>query len=161
MPDQPHNSPHTTSPAPGKGGKLRKRVLSGVVLFGSALLAAVFLQGLGGWAVLVAIGAVAQLEFYAMINMPGIPVFRYVGTLCGVALISATFLTIGPTAADAAMAYRWEHFVLVGSLILVFLRQLPLRPSSRDRSRNVQGEHAQATRRPGRPLPAKVAHRRS
>jgi phosphatidate cytidylyltransferase len=60
-----------------------------------------------------------------MMNMAGIPVFRMVGILCGGAMITATFCTIGPTTGEIARAYRWEQLVMIATLIAVFLRQFP------------------------------------
>jgi len=89
------------------------------------ILAAYYLRPLYVWLVLIAVSSFAQYEFYAMVNMAGVPVFRLVGILCGGAMITATFCTIGPTAEDIARAYRWEQLVMVGTLIAVFLRQFP------------------------------------
>lgn len=89
------------------------------------ILAAIYLPPLGAWVVLMVISSLAQYEFYAMMNMAGIPVFRVVGILCGGVMITATFCTIGPTAEEIARAYRWEQFVMIATLIAVFLRQFP------------------------------------
>jgi phosphatidate cytidylyltransferase len=89
------------------------------------LVAANFVPPLGCWALLVAVSALAQHEFYKIVNRPGIPVFRVLGIVCGTALISATFFTLVPSARQAGQACRWEQFVILASLIAVFLRQFP------------------------------------
>jgi len=89
------------------------------------ILAAYYLQPLGVWFVLITISSFAQYEFYTMVNMAGVPVFRLIGILCGGAMITATFCTIGPTSEEIARAYRWEQLVMVGILIVIFLRQFP------------------------------------
>ena len=77
------------------------------------------------WLLLVAIAVLAQYEFYAMLDKAGLPVFRVVGMLSGAAVISATFWTIGPRAEQLAAGYRWENFVILATLIFVFVRQFP------------------------------------
>lgn len=99
--------------------------MSGFLIVAVLLLAANYVPPVGAWLLLTVISSVAQLEFYAMANMAGIPVFRVVGTVCGAALISATFCTIGPDASDFARAYKWEQLVMMGSLIAIFVRQFP------------------------------------
>jgi phosphatidate cytidylyltransferase len=77
------------------------------------------------WAALTALAALAQTEFYNMVNGAGVPAFRRVGVGCGAALIAATFFTIGPDAVRVAASYRWEQLALLGSLMAVFIRQFP------------------------------------
>jgi len=95
------------------------------------ILAANLLPAMGALVLLVAVSCLAQLEFYGIISIPGIPVFRLLGLCCGVVLISVTFFTIGPDAGSVARAYRWEHFVLLASLIAVFVRQFPQKHNER------------------------------
>jgi len=104
---------------------LKHRIVSGVLILAALLFAANSLPAIGVWVVLVAVSSLAQLEFYAMINLPGIPVFRLLGLFCGAALITATFATIGPDPAAVAQAYKWEHAILLGTLLAVFVRQFP------------------------------------
>ena len=104
---------------------LKYRVMSGCLIVAALLLATFFIPPVGAWVLLVAISSLAQFEFYTMMSMSGLPVFRVVGILCGAALISGTFLTIGPDAGSSAAAYKWEHLVLFLALIAVFVRQFP------------------------------------
>ena len=89
------------------------------------MVVAMYLPPLGAWFLLMILSTLAQWEFYSMMNMAGIPIFRMVGILCGGAMITATFCTIGPSAGEIARAYRWEQFVMIATLIAVFLRQFP------------------------------------
>jgi len=104
---------------------LKHRIVSGVLILAALALVIFFLPAIGGCLLLVAISALAQVEFYSMASMTALPVFRIVGVLCGTALISGTFFSIGPGAEDMAAAYKWEHFVLLLTLIVVFVRQFP------------------------------------
>jgi len=104
---------------------LRRRILSGCLIVAALVVAAQRLPLTGVWLLIVLVSSLGQIEFYAMIKLPGIPTFRILGLICGAALISATFLTLGTNPADVARAYRWEHLVLLASLIGVFVRQFP------------------------------------
>ncbi len=71
---------------------LRDRLKSGFLL-GGALLAAIFF--LPAWAILPVLLLalyLAMREFYALLDARGIPHFKIVGTGCGLALVSATWL---------------------------------------------------------------------
>jgi phosphatidate cytidylyltransferase len=95
------------------------------VLGGMCIAVANYLPSPACWLLLVVIAALAQYEFYAMLDKAGLPVFRVVGMLSGAAVISATFWTIGPRAEQLAAGYRWENFVILATLIFVFVRQFP------------------------------------
>lgn len=104
---------------------LKKRILSGLLMPAFLLCAGLYMPPIGIWVLLLIISSLGQLEFYHMVNSGGIPVFRIVGLLSGAALISATFWTVGPDAAQAARARDWESLVLLVSLIVVCVRQFP------------------------------------
>ncbi len=104
---------------------LKQRLISGIVLGGMCIAVANYLPSPACWLLLVAIAVLAQYEFYAMLDKAGLPVFRVVGMLSGAAVISATFWTIGPRAEQLAAGYRWENFVILATLIFVFVRQFP------------------------------------
>jgi phosphatidate cytidylyltransferase len=106
---------------------LRYRLLSGCCLAAGFVAATFVLPSAGALALLLAVSALAQQEFYSMMKMAGIPVFRVLGTLCGSAVIAATFMVLQPGAGAAAAAYRWEHTVLLLGLMAVFVRQFPQR----------------------------------
>ena len=104
---------------------LKHRIVSGLLFAGMVIVLANYVPPVGAWLVLVFLSSVGQLEFYGMMDKAGIPVFRVWGTLCGAALISATFCTIGPEPIDLANGYKWENIVLLASLLIVFIRQFP------------------------------------
>lgn len=94
-------------------------------MIGGVILSALYMPPVGIWLVLMAVSAWGQREFYGLCSLTGVPVFRIVGMLCGCALITATFFTIGPRMDQIAAAYRWEQLVMLGTLIAIFLRQFP------------------------------------
>jgi phosphatidate cytidylyltransferase len=102
---------------------LKHRIISGCLIGAALVLAANYMPAFGILLLLVAVSSYAQLEFYRILRKAGIPSFRIVGIVCGAALISATFFTAGAGRENAA--YRWENFVLLASLIAVFVRQFP------------------------------------
>ena len=104
---------------------LKYRVISGCLIGAATILVANYLPPLATWLLIVTISSFAQLEFYTLIRKAGIPNFWIIGIVCGGALISVTFFTIGPEAGSIANAYRWENIVLLCSLIVVFVRQFP------------------------------------
>ncbi|MCK5850521.1 MAG: CDP-archaeol synthase [Kiritimatiellae bacterium] len=104
---------------------LKHRIISGLLFAGMVIVLANYVPPVGAWLVLVFLSSVGQLEFYGMMDKAGIPVFRVWGPLCGAALISVTFCTIGPDPIDLANGYKWENMVLLGSLMIVFIRQFP------------------------------------
>ncbi len=115
----------THKPVSDKRRVLVHRIMSGTLIFTLLILAANHLPALGGWLLLVAISAMAQLEFYRLLNLPGIPVFRWLGVLVGSCMVTATYFTMGLSPDHAVDALTWEHFVLCLGLILVFFRQFP------------------------------------
>ncbi len=108
---------------------LKQRIISGVLLAGMLVVVANYLPSPVCWLLLVGITALAQYEFYAMLDKAGLPVFRIVGMISGAAVISTTFWTIGPDANQIAAGYRWENLVLLMTLMFVFLRQFPKKDS--------------------------------
>jgi phosphatidate cytidylyltransferase len=104
---------------------LKQRIVSGVLLVGMLVVVANFLPSPVCWILFVVIAALAQYEFYAMLDKAGLPVFRIVGMISGAAVISTTFWTIGPDANQLAAGYRWENLVLLLTLMFVFIRQFP------------------------------------
>jgi len=105
------------------------------MIYGSLLglafiMVAVYLPSVWIWPILLVVATLAQLEFYAMVNMSGIPAFRILGVACGVALISVTFYGITIPGAVENL-YFWEQFVLLCSLIAVFIRQFPQKNNPR------------------------------
>lgn len=104
---------------------LKKRIISGVLLGSMVVVVANYLPSPFCWLLIVGIAALAQYEFYAMLDKAGLPVFRIVGIISGAAVISTTFWTIGPNPEQLAAGYRWENLVLLLTLMFVFVRQFP------------------------------------
>ncbi|NQU39236.1 MAG: phosphatidate cytidylyltransferase [Lentisphaerae bacterium] len=120
----------TQDPISDKRRILVHRIMSGTLIASLLILAANHMPAIGGWLLLVAICALAQLEFYRLLNLPGIPVFRWVGVCVGAAMVTATYFTMGMSAEKMSAALTWEHFILYGGMILVFLRQFPQRDNT-------------------------------
>lgn len=108
---------------------LKHRLISGFSM-GGALLAMMFFApaGLAG-AVLIAVCALAHVEFYALIKRGGTPVYRNLGTLCGCAVVTVTFLSLCPAGADTGPLHAWEAIIAVVALIAIFVRQFPEKDS--------------------------------
>ncbi len=104
---------------------LKHRLISGVMLAVMVVVVANFLPSPACWLLIVVLGALAQYEFYTMMDKANLPVFRYVGMAGGAAVISATYWTIGPRPEQLAAGYRWENMVLLLSALAVFVRQFP------------------------------------
>jgi phosphatidate cytidylyltransferase len=104
---------------------LKQRLISGTVIGVTLILVANFLPPMFGWLLLMALAALIQIEFYAMMDQASIPVFRYVGIACGMVMISATYWTIGPSDKQLALSYHAETFVVFLTLMVLFIRQFP------------------------------------
>lgn len=104
---------------------LRQRIVSGVLLAVMVVMVANYLPSPACWLLIVALGALAQYEFYTMMDGAGLPVFRVIGMLGGAAVVSSTFWTIGPEDHQLAAGYRWENLVLMLTALVVFVRQFP------------------------------------
>jgi len=117
----------TQKPVPSKRRVLVQRIMSGTLIVASLILAANHMPSLGGWLLLVAISAMTQLEFYRLLNLPGIPVFRWLGVLVGTGMITSTYVTLGLPADQAMDAQAWEHLVLCLGVVAICFRQFPQR----------------------------------
>jgi phosphatidate cytidylyltransferase len=106
---------------------LKYRFFSGVLAIGLTIGSAFFLPAFGVWILILLLAMWAQYEFYLLMDKAGIPVFRVYGILFGMALITATFFTVGPDQESLAAAHRWETIVIIGMLMTVFIRQFPQR----------------------------------
>jgi phosphatidate cytidylyltransferase len=107
---------------------LKLRIISGSLLVAIFAAAGLFLPALGVWIVLMTISTLGQLEFYALLNRGGIPVFRFVGIVSGALMISATFFSLN---GRFAPSYVWENAVLLGTLLAMFVRQFPQKDNPR------------------------------
>lgn len=104
---------------------LKQRIMSGVLLAVMVVLVANYLPSPACWLLIVGLSALAQYEFYTMMDGAGLPVFRVIGMLGGAAVVSSTFWTIGPESHQLAAGYRWENLVLMLTALVVFVRQFP------------------------------------
>ncbi len=104
---------------------LKQRLMSGVLLALMVVLVANYLPSPACWLLIVGLSALAQYEFYTMMDGAGLPVFRVIGMLGGAAVVSSTFWTIGPEDHQLAAGYRWENLVLMLTALVVFVRQFP------------------------------------
>jgi phosphatidate cytidylyltransferase len=104
---------------------LRYRIISGCLIGAAIILTALYMPAIGIFLILVAVSTLGQLEFYNLLAKANIPSFRILGTLSGIALIAATFFTMGRGGGGLAAAYNWENLVLMVTLIAVFCRQFP------------------------------------
>lgn len=102
---------------------IKQRLLVGLILGFVFLFTLYFLPPIPTCIVLVVISVIAHLEFYSLANMAGIPVFRFVGLICGAAMILTTFILL--TTETALNTYKWDNIVLLLSLVIVFIRQFP------------------------------------
>ncbi|MCE9615630.1 MAG: phosphatidate cytidylyltransferase [Lentisphaerae bacterium] len=104
---------------------LKHRLMSGTILALAPALAGIFLPAIYIWVLLLVVSGLAQLEFYALLNRGGIPVFRVLGLISGSAMISATFFASCTSIGQVATRYTWENAVLLLTLSAVFVRQFP------------------------------------
>lgn len=103
---------------------LKYRVISGLTIGVAVILGVFWLPAVGALAVLLALSVGGQAEFYRMLRKAEIPAFTVVGTLAGVAFVTARFLTAGPCHGSMPPG-GWERIVLVLTLLAVFVRQFP------------------------------------
>jgi phosphatidate cytidylyltransferase len=104
---------------------LKYRFISGVAICVAVLLAVLFAQPLLVFAIVAILGVAGQLEFYGMCRKAGVSVFTWLGVACGVALVAATVLTVGPSDAAMAATYRAEMAVVVFAILAVCIRHFP------------------------------------
>lgn len=100
---------------------LRHRLQSGVLLGGALLAAVYFLPAPAVLAVLLLIGFLALVEFYALLDARQIPHFKVVGVASGLLLIAGTWLALRSSWAHRAEA---EGFLLFVVTAYIFLRQI-------------------------------------
>lgn len=108
---------------------LKHRLISGILLGVLSLVAVRFAPPWVGWLILLACSLLGQAEFYALVNRTGTHVSRVIGVGSGFALITTTFLTVGPTPEQMVAAGKWEELVLLASLIATLLFQF-VRPQN-------------------------------
>ncbi|MEI7879636.1 MAG: phosphatidate cytidylyltransferase [bacterium] len=108
---------------------LLRRIFSAIILLGSAGLLLLKLPSIVGVVIVMAIAVLALLEFYIIQKNNGIPAFRNIGLVSGLAILTSAYVSlnvsvlIGPSAQDA-----WRELpALVVTLIvfIIFVRQFP------------------------------------
>ena len=104
---------------------LKQRLASGLTISLVLIVATQWAPSVMALLIIASLSCLGQIEFYSMCRKAGVQVFTVPGLLAGVALITATFFTIGPSAESMANAYRWEQVVLFAGLLAILLRQLP------------------------------------
>jgi phosphatidate cytidylyltransferase len=101
---------------------LKSRVLSGT-LIGFAVVAATLWVPLSGvLIILLAVCALAMLEFYSLLHAAHIPHFKYFGLFSGLLLILASWFS---QRSSTFQKGDMEWMVMCGISIAVFLRQFP------------------------------------
>lgn len=109
---------------------LKLRIISGVSILVAVFLGLFWMPAAGILAVLLALGAGGQIEYYRMLRSAGIPAFTVVGSLAGAAFLSVRFLMTGPCHESMA-GVGWERIVLALTLLAVFVRQFPQKYNTR------------------------------
>ena len=108
---------------------LLRRIFSAIILLGSAGLLLLKLPSIAGVLIVMALAVLALLEFYNIQKNNGIPAFRNIGIISGLAILTSAYVSlnvsvlIGPSAQDA-----WRELpALVVTLIvfIIFVRQFP------------------------------------
>ncbi len=109
--------------------KLKARVGSGLAI-GAALIATAFwMPSIGLFGILVVLCILGATEFYSMVASAGLPHFRILGTVGGVALITTTWVAL--TRGSTGTAAEWECVVLVCITVAVLVRLFPQKDNSR------------------------------
>ena len=108
---------------------LKKRLLSALIIVPSVSAAILWMPSGGMLVVAMVISLILLYEFYGMLEKVGIPSFKYLGVICGSAVLVATYagLGVGVPAYDTGnvgRAAQCELFVLAISMIAVIVRQL-------------------------------------
>jgi phosphatidate cytidylyltransferase len=101
---------------------LKDRVLSGALIGFAAIAVTLWIPLGGALAILLAVCALAMLEFYALLDAAEIPHFKYFGLFSGLVLILAAWY---PLRNSVAQVCDMEWMVMCGITIAVFLRQFP------------------------------------
>ena len=100
--------------------KLLRRIFSSVILLGIAGLLLFKLPSIAGVLVLMGLTFLALLEFYHIQKNSGIPAFRNIGIVSGLAILVAAYVSLninvllGPTASDvhdASLLSLDTHFL--------------------------------------------------
>jgi len=100
---------------------INKRIYSGMLLAGVLCLAIVKAPIFIICAGLLLIVAIAMLEFYKLMRLIGIPVYKYLGITGGISLVGISFCVY--TFNNGVYASETEIFILLLCLVAIFIRQ--------------------------------------
>lgn len=98
---------------------LKQRIISGCLISLVFLTALTFLPPYAGFIVLLVLSTLGQLEFYHMLDLAGIPSFRFWGTAGGAIILTTTFF------AGTHNRECYETLILAALLLVIFVRQFP------------------------------------
>ena len=109
---------------------LQKRFATGLTT-GAVIIAGIAYAPAWAWMIFAIVACtVGQLEYYALVDRIGIPVFRVVGCIAGAVMTAAIFLSLHMEPGDDQLdrlgnAYGWMVFTLFLTVITVLIRQFP------------------------------------
>lgn len=109
--------------------KLLRRIVSAIILLGGAALLLFTVPSIFGVLVLVGLAVLALVEFYGIQRNAGIPAFRNIGIVSGIALLASAYVSLNITIlAGGTVQDSWRELpALVITLIVftIFVRQFP------------------------------------
>lgn len=108
---------------------LLRRILSAIILLGSVYLLLYKLPSIFGVAVILGLGVAGLLEFYGILKNTGIPAFRNLGIVSGVALMLSGYISLNMSLVlPHPPADCWRDLPALIMTLLVFavcVRQFP------------------------------------
>jgi len=107
---------------------LKDRVITGIIIGITLLATILWLPSAGIPFVLLLISSLALWEFYKLLDVSGIPHFKFIGLLGGAGLITGTWWSLRHS---SGVPYDCDWLVLFIVLISVFLRQFPQKSNPR------------------------------
>ena len=113
---------------------LLRRIVSAIILLGGAALLLFKLPSTVGVLVLLGMAVIALIEFYNIQQNAGIPAFRVIGIVSGIALLVAGYFSLNislisrSTPPDAWRELPW--LVLTAIIFTIFVRQFPQKKNS-------------------------------
>ena len=108
---------------------LLRRILSAIILLGGAGLLLFKIPSIAGVLVLIGLTVLSLIEFYNIQQNTGVPAFRNVGIVSGVALLAASYFSlnigvlVNGTAPDAWC--ELPGLVMTTVIFIIFVRQFP------------------------------------
>jgi len=108
---------------------LKYRAISGVILGAGVVLAVLFCPLFGALLMFLVLSAVAQVEFYALVEKSGIAVYRWVGVIGGWMVLLGMFAAGTGVGGEAAGMLALVVLGLV--CMVIFVRQFPQKHNDR------------------------------